>query len=335
MQQDNNPAVDPELDPPAGDRTLVGSDRLDVLGGSEAEDAIFGGGGNDFIFGGSGDDQVEGGAGADKVLAGDGSDTVLGGDGNDSIDGGGDSDLVLGGDGDDTVAGGGAADTIFGGDGADTLIGAAGADVLIGGSGSDLIDGGDGDDTFIIDPTQQQPGDLDSLIGGDGDDNLEIFFADEADAQAFEDLIAAIGLEAALATLGLAVDGIEAVETVTPDDLEVPSVSSSLVANISEDGAITSFSLLGFSNDPAGGGLTAQNLDEIGSQFGAGSLDQSATELVFDPQPFQFLPGDTELQVDFGFDLVDINGASVAQTIQIRVGGVNDAPLIDQLDANA
>ncbi|MEL6476149.1 MAG: calcium-binding protein [Pseudomonadota bacterium] len=329
----NNPAEDPELDPPAGDKTIVGTDRFDVLAGSEAEDVIESGGGNDIVFGGAGNDQIEGGDGSDKILAGDGSDTLIGGAGSDSIDGGGDSDLVLGGDGNDMVVGGDAADTIFGGAGADTLIGAAGADMLIGGSGSDVIDGGAGDDTFIIDPDQQQPGDMDILIGGGGNDDLEIFFADEAAAQAFDDLIATLGLEAALATLGLAIDGIEFVETVTPEDPgQGPSVSAPLAVTIGEDAPITAFSLLGFADDPAGGGLTAANFVEIGTGFSTGSLNQFATELVFDPQPFQFLAGGEEQDVLFGFDLVDINGESVAQTIEVRVLGANDAPIANQAD---
>lgn len=132
----------------AGNDTLTGGSKADVIRGEDGDDALDGGVGRDLIYGGSGNDTVQG---------GDGADTVYGGDGNDFIQGGTGADLIRGGFGDDTLQGGTGADTMFGAAGTDVLEGDEDADWLYGGLGFDSIVGGSG---------------RDSLFGGDGRDTL-------------------------------------------------------------------------------------------------------------------------------------------------------------------
>jgi predicted extracellular nuclease len=78
----------------AGDDTLVGTNKVDV---------IMGLGGNDTIRGGNGEDVICGGAGDDRISGENGDDVLSGGFGNDTVDGGNGDDRLIGGPGTDTL----------------------------------------------------------------------------------------------------------------------------------------------------------------------------------------------------------------------------------------
>lgn len=77
----------------AGNDTLIGASRGDLLDGGNGKDALLGLGGDDTLVGGKGDDALNGGAGADLLL---------GEDGNDALDGGAGSDTMIDGAGKDS-----------------------------------------------------------------------------------------------------------------------------------------------------------------------------------------------------------------------------------------
>src|SRR5262249_14455819 len=72
---------------------------------------FFGGAGNDTLIGGVKGDLLDGGSGNDALLGQGGDDTLRGGDGNDVLDGGAGNDILLGEDGNDDLKGGAGSDT--------------------------------------------------------------------------------------------------------------------------------------------------------------------------------------------------------------------------------
>jgi len=146
----------------AGNDTLNGDSKNNLIKGLEGSDVMAGGDGNDGLKGGVGDD------------------TLDGGDGNDTLDGGVGDDILFGGAGDDSFIGGDGNDTFFVGESGDAVSGGAGTDrVRVDNqSGINLnigtwtsverVDGAAGDD--IIDATGQIVPLL--LTGGAGADTL-------------------------------------------------------------------------------------------------------------------------------------------------------------------
>ena len=128
----------------AGNDTLTGSERHDLIAGLAGDDTISGLGGGDVLFGGVGTDNVSGGDGIDVVFGGAGNDTLKGDDG---------LDIVRGRSGDDSVDGGNGPDLLFGGWGTDTLTGGAGHDRLhaVAKDGLlDRLDCGEGRDVAVV-----------------------------------------------------------------------------------------------------------------------------------------------------------------------------------------
>lgn len=72
----------------AGDDTITGSSKADVLVSGDGADIIHGGGGNDGINGGAGNDKLFGDAGRDFITGSGGADQLNGGLGNDRLTGG-------------------------------------------------------------------------------------------------------------------------------------------------------------------------------------------------------------------------------------------------------
>jgi Ca2+-binding RTX toxin-like protein len=107
---------------------------------------VLGGAGNDTLTGSTRSDLLDGGDGDDGLYPQGGNNTVLGGDGNDRIDPGEDNNLLHGGGGDDFIIARAGNDTVYGDNGHDTLYGGDGDDLIMGGSGADTLDGGAGDD---------------------------------------------------------------------------------------------------------------------------------------------------------------------------------------------
>lgn len=85
-----------QVDPLGGRDTLIGIERIDVVGGSASDrltgddgaNLLQGGPGNDTLSGLGGDDRLEGGPGADSLKGGSGADVLVGGSGADTLDGG-------------------------------------------------------------------------------------------------------------------------------------------------------------------------------------------------------------------------------------------------------
>ena len=113
----------------AGDDTLIGSERINLLDGQGGADVLTGGIQEDVLLGGAGDDQLDGGEGRDALQGDSGDDDLSGGALRDTLVGGEDDDLLRG------------------GPGSDNLSGDLGDDVLAGGANADIMSGGDGLDT--------------------------------------------------------------------------------------------------------------------------------------------------------------------------------------------
>lgn len=162
------------------------------------DNAVFANGGNDTVFAFGGDDVVFGGSGRDDIFAGRGDDIVSGGASGDDLRGQAGNDIVAGGAGDDMIRGG------------------SGDDVLIDGLGNDTVRGGSGDDVFIFveglleadaAPTQ------DSFSGGSGSDTLYLVLGEASFAA-----VAADGIDATLAALGISTSSVETVRAIDGRD---------------------------------------------------------------------------------------------------------------------
>ncbi|MDQ2090605.1 calcium-binding protein [Marimonas arenosa] len=184
------------------DRSITGTDGIDIIFGAEGNDhlsgevendSLYGGFGNDTLLGVAGADTIQGGGGRDSLLGGSGrdllegdlgNDTLRGGLGNDTLYGQAGNDKLHGEDGNDRLYGGSERDSLLGYDGNDTLFGGSGGDELrgngdddrmYGGRGFDLLIGGTGRDTIygnLGNDNLQGAGGYDTLFGGIGDDTL-------------------------------------------------------------------------------------------------------------------------------------------------------------------
>jgi Ca2+-binding RTX toxin-like protein len=105
----------------AGNDTLQGSRRGDVLIGYAGRDKLWGYGGDDALTGGIGNDTLYGLAGADALAGDDGRDQLWGGAGDDLLSGGRGRDKIAGEKGRDVLTGGLDADKLKGGADADTF----------------------------------------------------------------------------------------------------------------------------------------------------------------------------------------------------------------------
>ncbi|MBY0430536.1 MAG: cadherin-like domain-containing protein, partial [Rhodospirillales bacterium] len=138
VQYKNYP-TDPKYDevPRLEDGSLLTSDRVRYAGAGN--DTLAGDSRSEMIHGGDGDDAIQGGGGIDLLFGGAGADTLSGNEDRDQLFGGGGNDWLEGGQGDDVLRGKLGQDTLLGGEGDDTLYydaedrldgGAGGGDVL-------------------------------------------------------------------------------------------------------------------------------------------------------------------------------------------------------------
>lgn len=171
----------------------AGDDQLFTTNTSNpAPWTMFGQGGNDLLT-------TENTHGA-IMVGGTGHDTLEGGDGVELMSGGAENDLAFGRAGDDVINGGLGRDRSFGG---------SGDDVLIDSLGSDGMRGGLGDDTFIFTEPTLLGGtrrEANWIKGGTGEDTLWLVLTDATHA-AIDQLLQSGDTEAALASLGLVVQG--------------------------------------------------------------------------------------------------------------------------------
>src|SRR5919106_3112123 len=94
----------------AGNDTLGGTFRADIICGLGGNDTLLGHGGNDLLLGGAGADSLSGSSGLDRLRGGSGADGLVGGGGRDRLNGQGGRDLLLGGARADLLSGGSGAD---------------------------------------------------------------------------------------------------------------------------------------------------------------------------------------------------------------------------------
>lgn len=158
----------------AGNDTLMGTSRGELIKALGGDDVILGSGGPDTVYGGAGQDVLDLSA-APRGLVLDLADSAAGTGwakglqlfGVEAVIGSGLSDRLAGTTGADWLAGWGGADSILGRDGADSLWGQGGDDTLIGGTGNDRLEGGAGADSLVGGPG------ADVLAGGPGADTLD------------------------------------------------------------------------------------------------------------------------------------------------------------------
>lgn len=110
--------------------------------------ALTGTAGDDTIVGGSRDDLIHGLAGNDTLSGGSGNDTIYGDEGNDSLSGNAGNDTLYAVSGNDILHGYDANDTLYAGTGIDQLYGDSGNDLLVAATGQTTMTGGGGGDTF-------------------------------------------------------------------------------------------------------------------------------------------------------------------------------------------
>ena len=190
----------------AGNDTINGDDKTNVLIGNAGDDKLSGNDGSDTLFGNDNDDILDGGKGSDTLFGGKGSDTLIGGEGIDYIDGGEGEENSIG----DSIDFSGVTsgplslnlmnvnaedysranvnyadddylknienikatkfdDMVMGDNDKNVLEGLTGNDTLIGENGNDTLKGGRGDDIF-------KAGLYDSTSGNnlkDGDDGAD------------------------------------------------------------------------------------------------------------------------------------------------------------------
>jgi uncharacterized repeat protein (TIGR01451 family) len=113
-----------------------------------AAPTISGTAGNDTLIGTNRADVIRAFAGDDQVFAGDGKDLICADLGADFVSGGPKSDTAIGGGGPDRLVGKAGGDTLKGKKGQDRLRGNVGSDFLNGGRGRDSCKGGPGQDTL-------------------------------------------------------------------------------------------------------------------------------------------------------------------------------------------
>ena len=174
----------------AGEHDYI-ANSVENLKGGAGNDTLAGNDRDNLLIGGAGDDSIDGKLGADSINGGDGNDTAVydraAGDtvvvtiNNDNDDGniaaGGENDNVhtdvenvTGGAEKDIFSGNQQVNVLRGGAGNDTLDGLQGNDVLLGGAGADQINGSAGDD--LLDPGADD-GSADDLQGGGGTDTAD------------------------------------------------------------------------------------------------------------------------------------------------------------------
>lgn len=186
-------------EPAAGNDSLTGTERGDVLFGGggndtliglEGPDTLNGELGSDRLEGGGNNDILNGGADDDLLIAGEGRDTLVGDSGNDDLQGEGGFDLLEGGTGNDSLNGGNGDDTLVGGSGTDVLVESGNVDFLLTedrliGRGNDIfseieganVAGGGGSNTLDaseanLEVTLSGAGGADIILGGNLDDVL-------------------------------------------------------------------------------------------------------------------------------------------------------------------
>ncbi|WP_150297154.1 Ig-like domain-containing protein [Salipiger aestuarii] len=346
----------------AGRDRLLGGDGADVVTGAGGADTLFGGRGDDRLFGGDLADRLSGDGGNDLANGGRGNDTLLGGDGADTLSGLDGADALMGGRGNDRLLGGNGNDVLRSGDGDDTLFGGRDRDRLDGGAGDDRIDGGGGDDRILAgagaDRVNAGAGDdvivwrsgdtlIDSIDGGDGQDVLRLLLTPEqaADPRFVTDLSnwhSRIGMDSIIevdfVTLGLSLDGIEAIEVVTGTE---GLIAGDDVLALNEENKGRGFTGNVLTNDAASDPLAplvvarvagaADNVGaDIAATYGSFRINRDGSyvyTLDGDAQSLDALNGGQVVTDSVYYMISDASGARSAR-LSATIYGINDTPVL-------
>jgi len=106
----------------AANDLILGLGGNDFLIGLDGDDVLIGGDGDDILEGLKGNDRLDGGAGNDLLMGGIGDDILCGGPGEDSLEGEAGNDVLDGGVGTDTLLGGAGMNVLYSTDRADILM---------------------------------------------------------------------------------------------------------------------------------------------------------------------------------------------------------------------
>ena len=297
--------------------TIVGTSGDDVIVGTTGNDIIDGLGGNDEIHGLEGDDIICGNNGVDVIYGGDGDDRLFGGSAIDTLYGDAGRDELRGNTGRDRLYGGSDDDVLYGGMHADKLYGNGGADLLLGGHDRDVVRGGAGDDT---------------LYGGNGNDDLR---GDDGN----DIIVGDVGADTARG--GADFDRCEANDTIeceddlndapsAADDAFATSENQLLVGNLFADNGS------GVDTDPNADPIRVSAIDGVPVDGDAEiALASGATVTVHADGSFAYAAGPgydglgegTAVADGFAYTVADPRGETDEATVEVVVGGANDAPI--------
>ena len=254
------------------------------------------------IIGTAGDDTIDGTPRADVISGLDGTDTIRGGGGDDVICGGKAGDQLFGDEGNDFLRGHQHGDHLFGGEGRDILLGGRREDRIDGGLGDDRIDGGRhpfGTDGDVIDYSNSSQGvevDLTrgsaeaGALGTDAVSGIEV-----VNGSAFDDILVG-DREANLFHPGLGND--QAFGNAGPDQIYEVSTGGS-AGSADGDDHIEG----GEGDDDLKGGGGSDQLDGGGGDDQIGTVDHIVAADLGDVMTGG--PGDDEFEAGPGNDAID------------------------------
>lgn len=306
--------------------TITGTADKDVIVGTTADDIISGGDNNDRINGGAGNDTIYGDAGNDTLTGDAGNDTLYGGDGNDGFFGGGGNDTIYGGLGDDVMYGDGGNDVFDGGEGTNTMYGGTGDDVfyVTAGTGTNTIVGGSGNDRVVINISSAA---LTPAVIADLE-KLQKFMADSAaSAGSLANQTAqTTGASVTLSSLNLTLSVFENV-TLLVDGVDKPIASLTNTApTVQATASLTTAedtSVAGSVGATDANGDTLSYAVATGPAHGALALDEATGAYTYTPD------ADYNGADSFEVTVSDGKGGTAAQTVNLNVTAVNDAPVAD------
>ncbi len=194
------------------------------------------------------------------------------------------------------------------------------ADTLLA-SGSLVIDGGDaGENIFIAGTQQGAVGSFNISENGDWEyqaDNAQLAIQSMgANASQTEVFTVRSADGVTTETIAITLNGVN----------DAPVIDGALAANIEENAGFSLDLLTGASDIDTGDVLAIENLTLVNGNASGVSL--SGNTLVVSATSYDgFTENDSETIV-YSYDIVDGNGASVAQTATITIEGSNDVPVI-------
>jgi VCBS repeat-containing protein len=118
---------------------------------------------------------------------------------------------------------------------------------------------------------------------------------------------------------------------------DAPEVEAALSATATEDGSAVSVDLLTGASDVDAGETDQLAVQALGELPAGVSLGEDGRTLTLDPSDpaYQDLSAGETREVVVSYEIVDPEGATVAQTVTFTVTGTNDAPEVTAIDAGS